>query len=453
MSLKSCEMCGNPRGRAKGPTALMKAAENGHDTCLDVLIKSGANVNASDPIFEHRNTALARAVNKGHDKCVELLLEAKANVETEYGCDPVLMLAATKGYARCVDLLIKSGADVNLVFRWFSPFTEAAKYGNDRCLDVLIKAGSDHINITTRYGSLALGFAASRGHPKCLKSILGAPVNQIDDKAEPEKEKKQKTINEALILAAGSGHGTCITTLVEAGADVNYSSSVTETPLINAIAYDSLECVKLLIDVGADVNIRNNRRESPLSSAANTQSLKCLQMLLKGGALVNMTNNNGQNAVQYLVQRRFIPMKKAAAMLLFAAGEMLRPDKGATATAGVKIPEFLCRLVKPSLYLKDICRKYIRDYLLKVNPHANLFQGVPQLGLAPILESYLLFDMSLDNDTFDDGDDDVIAAADGIPGDYDEIIDYGGDCSDGYGYDGDDDDHESIFGFLMALRH
>ena len=77
MPPKSCKMCRNP---AKGISALIKAAENGHDTCLDALIKSGANVNASDPIFEQRNTALGRDVNKGRDKYVELLLEAKANV-------------------------------------------------------------------------------------------------------------------------------------------------------------------------------------------------------------------------------------------------------------------------------------------------------------------------------------------------------------------------------------
>ena len=129
-------------------------------------------MNASDPIFENRNTALARAVKNGHDKSLELLLKAEANVETDFDCEPVLMMAARKGHARCVDLLIKGGANVNLVFRWFSPFTEAAKYGNDGCRDVLIEAGSDHVDITSRFGSLALGLAASKGHRKCVKSIL-----------------------------------------------------------------------------------------------------------------------------------------------------------------------------------------------------------------------------------------------------------------------------------------
>ena len=400
-------------------------------------------------------TALARAVKNGHDKCVELLLKAEANVETDFDCEPVLMLAARKGHARCVDLLIKGGADVNLVFRWFSPFTEAAKYGNDGCLDVLIEAGSDHVDITSRFGSLALGLAASKGHRKCVKSILGASVNDLGEKPGLQKEKTLKTINEALILVAENGHGTCITTLIEAGADVNYSSAIKQTPLINAIANDHLECVNYLIDAGADVNIQDNQKESPLSSATNTQSLKCLKLLLKQGAHVNITSNNGQNALQYLIQRPFIPMKKLVAMLLFAAGEMLgrNKPKGSTDCGDVKMPEFMLHLVQPTLCLKDICRKFIRDYLLQVDPHTNLFQRVPRLGLASILQSYLLFDLSLDDDSLDGGDDDIIEATGDVPRDYDDLYGYGGDCADGYGVDPDGDDNESIFSYLTALRY
>ena len=397
-------------------------------------------MNASDPIFENRNTALARAVKNGHDKCVELLLKAEANVETDFDCEPVLMLAARKGHARCVDLLIKGGADVNLVFRWFSPFTEAAKYGNDGCLDVLIEAGSDHVDITSRFGSLALGLAASKGHRKCVKSILGASVNDLGEKPGLQKEKTLKTINEALILVAENGHSTCITTLIEAGADVNYSSAIKQTPLINAIANDHLECVNYLIDAGADVNIQDNQKESPLSSATNTQSLKCLQLLLKRGAPVNMTSNNGQNALQYLMQRPFIRKNLLPCCFL-----QLRRCWDEIRLKDQRIVQVSCCIfVQPTLCLTDICPKFIRHYLLQVDPHTNLFQRVPRLGLTSILRSYLLFDLSLDDDSLDDGDDDIMAA-DGVVRGYDDLH--------GHGVDRDDDDNESIFSYLTVPRY
>ena len=45
-----------------------------------------------------------------------------------------------------------------------------------------IQAGSNPVDITSRFGSLALGLAASKGHHKCVGSILGATVNNLGEK-------------------------------------------------------------------------------------------------------------------------------------------------------------------------------------------------------------------------------------------------------------------------------
>ena len=60
-----------------GRTALMFAAESGHDASVDSLIQSGADVNFSD---SDGATALLLAVQMGYDKCVDLLIKTGANV-------------------------------------------------------------------------------------------------------------------------------------------------------------------------------------------------------------------------------------------------------------------------------------------------------------------------------------------------------------------------------------
>ena len=58
---------------SRGNTALMSAAATGKDKCVEILLKSGADVNHYDQDGE---TALLYAAMKGSDSCIILLLKA-----------------------------------------------------------------------------------------------------------------------------------------------------------------------------------------------------------------------------------------------------------------------------------------------------------------------------------------------------------------------------------------
>jgi ankyrin repeat protein len=53
-----------------GVTALMLAADNGHDKCVQLLIDSGADVNIQSNVG---STALQMAKNRHHNNCVQIL--------------------------------------------------------------------------------------------------------------------------------------------------------------------------------------------------------------------------------------------------------------------------------------------------------------------------------------------------------------------------------------------
>ena len=62
----------------------------------------------------------------------------------------------------------------------------------------------------------------------------------------------------------------------------------------------------------------------------------------------------------------------------------------------VFIPDWLQEMEVRHLCLKDLCRAFIRTYLLRIDLHSNLFIRVPKLGLPLFLTRYLLYDMTLD---------------------------------------------------------
>ena len=59
--------------------------------------------------------------------------------------------------------------------------------------------------------------------------------------------------------AQRGGHGKCLQTLIQAGADVNSYSISGETALFLAIRKSRCECVKFLLEAGADVNKRDQK--------------------------------------------------------------------------------------------------------------------------------------------------------------------------------------------------
>ena len=101
-----------------GDIALTSAAMMGREKCLEMLLKSGAKLNAEKDILS--------AARSGNPKCVKLLVQAGADVN---GVDQegntvlhTLLLPFINSYqqrVRCLRLLLAAGANVNKLNRMY----------------------------------------------------------------------------------------------------------------------------------------------------------------------------------------------------------------------------------------------------------------------------------------------------------------------------------------------
>ena len=410
-----------------GQVALISAAGNGHSDCVKSLLEAGANVNILD---NEGDSALYTAADNGHLQCIDLLLKVGTDVNMnikksfededddssgneDWILSTPLMAAVTKNYFECVQRLVEAGADVNVTTKnGQTPLNVAAGKGYQQCLQILIQAGAD-VNLSTEmeleyFGLInwsAVTAASSNDSSECLDILLKAGAN-------PD--------GEALLKAAMYGNEKCVDLLLKSGANVNQLDAWSDTPLILASRCGNIRIVDLLLAAGADVNITSGLYEhegqpalgfaayyevDPYGYEGQEGSMKdrirCMKSLLRAGAHVNIRDKpENHSALQHLIttfeNTAWKPAKKNM-KLLFAAGD----NSDGSEPADTDLPDFLQDLVEVRLDLKQICRNWIRKYLLKLNKNTNLFVRVSKLGLPELLTQYLLYDMTLEEEDDD----------------------------------------------------
>lgn len=104
----------------------------------------------------------------------------------------------------------------------------------------------------------------------------------------------------------------CLKLLVEAGGDVNASTTGDHKPLHYAVkSYDSslwggsdteieMTVTELLLQYGADPNVRCHAGATPLHKVSSSRP-KIIEVLVKHGANVNAKNNHGSTALLSII--------------------------------------------------------------------------------------------------------------------------------------------------------
>ena len=338
-----------------------------------------------------------------------LCLKTQRRIESERPPRPVdhrsLIIAAEHGFAHRVDSLLTEGAHVNVRdFDGETALHKAARYDYINCLWVLIKAGAD-VNVKNSKGETPLAIAAYFDSVMSMFLLIkeGANVNKCCVRGFTP-----------LWLASYKRNKECIRMLLKAGADVNMADKDGNTPLLCTVYNGLVKETDMLIRAGADVNACDHSGYTVLTTAVSSHSLECVRILLNAGAHVNKCNINQQNAVIFYVTE-CATLREEMVMLLLAAGEVLnlatlRLHSSSTVKLEMKsairvsIPDYFhhCSL---RLCLKHACRETIRNHMLRVQPHTNLFTRVSRLSLPSSLKAYLLYDQSVQGRAGEDEDD------------------------------------------------
>ena len=115
-------------------------------------------------------------------------------------------------------------------------------------------------------------------------------------------------MEKSLHKAAQLGHGTCLQTLTQAGADVNSYSVNGKTAIILASYHNRpscCECVKSLLEAGADVNRRDHKGVfTPLMLVTRARCKLCVELLLNKGADVNAVDAKGNSPLIFAIHSR-----------------------------------------------------------------------------------------------------------------------------------------------------
>lgn len=265
-----------------------RAAQEGDQTRLLELIRSGADINQRDI---KGATALHYATLAGQNEIVSMLISHGA--DTNVQCTELetpLILAIRNNNIEMAQRLISHGAsDKTRGSLDITPLMLAAKLGHAEIVEMILKSGTT--TAESRHSALyeALTNAATR------KSRIEIQHSLIQSKIDLNQHQANQI--PFLILAANAGNQTVVEAMLRRGANPKIKNSQTnETALHSAAEHDFTGIATLLLSAGADKNAANNEGDTPLITAVKNKHYRMANLLLKAGVDVNTTNKNGMTA-------------------------------------------------------------------------------------------------------------------------------------------------------------
>jgi ankyrin repeat protein len=248
--------------------ALGIAAQNGHESVVDELLKSVpvANLYRGSTL-----TPLHRAASRGHLAIVEKLIQAGADLDAVNIRRATPLHLAVK-HVKVAKLLVEKGADLNRIDEEeCTPLHHAAKEDVADVVELLLKKQANKDAITeTAFTPLHL--AAERGYVKVVRALLAAEVN-----LDPTNNASLTPLH----LASENGHAEVVQALMEAGARKDPVDDSHSSPLHKAALNGHESVVAILLRQGVNINATNDDGHTPIYIAAFFGSVEVLEKLLQ----------------------------------------------------------------------------------------------------------------------------------------------------------------------------
>ena len=324
------------------------AAEFGNSKMLKRLIAFGADTNACDDMGR---TLLMISAQGGHHKCIKVLLDAECNVQTT------------------------DSAANNAVMHLMQSPDGLTTYGGMMSLFYLKLEGAE-MNAENIHGEYPLSLAIVRDDTQqSVKALLDAGANPNFISNFDETPLQVATSYE---LENGL---TYVKDLLEYKANPEF---VPSSPLPSTVMTNSYELCLLLLDNNANLDGVNQSVGTLLLASAIFGRPQFTKLALTNNAKINISN---YETIDESYKRAPENIEEEALMLVLASGEKYPYFESASEPAEI-------RNYNRDIGLANICRKFIRNQLMESNPTINLFELVRRTSLPPILQNYLVFDMS-----------------------------------------------------------
>lgn len=373
--------------RKDGSTLLMLAAGRTCPWMLNLLLETGADVNAKDKFGW---TSIFKVVNSpdAHgERCLRMLLAhgARSDEKDNYGRTP-LMFAADHGHLGLMKILIDHGADVNAqaVSCYRSPPLNICGHANclTSCLDMfsnggLCPEGLKEMNFRQCNGEIPLSKAVRSGNGNATRLLLS-------HRADPNHTCECRSHRQPIIDAVydDSGEDT-LAAFLEHGADPNKKnadhrsllelaieltrplSSYKESIMFNrpwgtlhtseAVRKIRLKKLALLLEHGADIHAPCAHQASALAFALSCQcDNEVTYLLLEHGAKANCPVHTGSptetyNALSLAALHRLSP--KTIKKFIQHGG-----DFNAKNTSGKSATWYMCKYHNYATLLEIIVR-------------------------------------------------------------------------------------------------
>lgn len=280
---------------APGPTsssALVLAAEHGHDPIVDLLMHARA---ASVGLCHDALAAMEAAVRNGHPEVLNTLLQATIDFKVSLESKDLLSYAANHGHEAVIAKLLQWGLDPNSVdSKGTNPVTVAAARGHVDAVRTLVHAGADP-NFRVVDDVNALMAAVYSGDARTVTALI---VAAADTQRPLDLNAPQKLGMTILAIAAAWGYPDVVQALIQAGAAPNLQTSTGSTPLMFAAAHNQKGAIHALVLQGADTGLQTkDDGTTALMIAVMLGHPDAAQALLQAGADPNIANFAGKTAL------------------------------------------------------------------------------------------------------------------------------------------------------------
>lgn len=394
-----------------GYTAMHLSAEHGFTDIMQILLEFQAKVNfsqekARDLICDE---PLHLAIKNGHFASAQLLLENGADVNARYffGCE-INLISPLNTVA--MQMLLMYGADPDSRDRnGLTPLMKACRLPQRS--NPLFETATETVLLLLHYGAdvnataderndyrSVLHFAVLSGNRAMVDLLLKQGARPRAPPGGPADRKPS-----ALDLAVLRGDVELVQMLIQAGADVNHTSSVLGSALHVACTDhvpNRLDIVRVLLENGADPNIVAKSDEGLLLQPVLGEYVTAnghrpefqhdvVRLLLRHGTRVVLKTQHRHPLGIYSILPTLARHPRTFVDVILAAESfdpvMLKRSNPMPA----ECKQFMMHYASQPASLCHQVRVYLRRHL-----GTELHAKVPLLDVPSVLHSYLLFDVS-----------------------------------------------------------